>query len=122
MTVSRVTVALDGDVAVAQLHGDVDLTNTALIAGDVLQAVPRGVLGVVIDLTHVRYIDSAGVQMIFELIREHAVRRQGIAFALPEGSPIGRLITITNLNEVAMFRCSAHECAAALRASDPDTF
>ena len=103
------------DVVVARLEGDIDLANTPTVSATILQSVPNDALGLVVDLTDVRYIDSVGIRMLFMFVRSlHAVR-QGMAIALPAESPVRKLLKVTHLDEAAVFRDSVEDATLALR-------
>jgi anti-anti-sigma factor len=105
------------DVVVARLDGDIDLANAPTVSAKVLGGVPNDVVGLVVDLAGVRYIDSVGIRMLFTFVRSLHAGRQGMAIALPQGSPVRKLLKITHLDEAAAFRSSVDEAVAALRES-----
>jgi anti-sigma B factor antagonist len=104
-----------GDVVVARLEGDIDLANTPTVSASVLEGVPNDAVGLVVDLSDVRYIDSVGVRMLFTFVRSLHASRQGMAIAVPAGSPVRKLLKITHLDEATVFRPSVDEAIAALR-------
>ena len=59
-------------MVVARLTGEVDMTNAAYIGDELTKAVPNEALGLVIDLTGTRYLDSAAIELLFELARKLA--------------------------------------------------
>lgn len=105
----------DGDFIVARLSGDIDLANTATVSAKVLEEVPNDALGLVVDLSGVRYIDSAGIRMLFTFVRALHASRQGIAIAVPADSPVRKLLKITHLDEATLFRATVEEATEALR-------
>jgi anti-sigma B factor antagonist len=115
MSARGVEIERQGDVVVARLEGDIDLANTPAVAATVLGGVPNDTLGLVVDLTDVRYIDSVGIRMLFAFIRALHAARQGMAIALPAGSPVRKLLKITHLDEATVFRSSVEEAVTALR-------
>jgi anti-sigma B factor antagonist len=110
-----VEVSREGDIVVARLQGDIDLANTPAVSAAVLESVPNDALGLVVDLSAVRYIDSVGVRMLFTFLRSLRAARQEMAIAVPPDSPVRKLLKITHLDEATLFRASADEAAAALR-------
>ena len=72
-------------------------------------------MGLVLDLTDVRYVDSGGVRVFFELAASLAISGRRMALAVPETSPLRRLIKITRLEEAVLLCASAPECAEMLR-------
>jgi anti-anti-sigma factor len=106
-----------GDVVIARLDGEIDLANTPTVSAAVLEAVPNDALGLVIDLSSVRYIDSVAIRMLFTFVRTLHNARQGIAIAIAPESPVRKLLKITHLDEAAVFRDTVDEAVVALRAS-----
>ncbi|MEA2843438.1 MAG: hypothetical protein QOJ69_1109, partial [Actinomycetota bacterium] len=82
---------------------------------DVLQAMPDAALGLVVDLTDVRYVDSGGVRVFFELAAQLETSGRRVALAVPETSPVRRLIKITRLEEAVLLCTSSPECAEMIR-------
>jgi anti-sigma B factor antagonist len=115
MSNRSVEITSHGDVVVARLEGDIDLANTPTVSAMVLGSVPNDALGLVVDLTDVRYIDSVGIRMLFTFVRALHAGRQGMAIALPAGSPVRKLLKITHLDEATVLRASVDEAVAALR-------
>jgi anti-sigma B factor antagonist len=108
-------------VVVAAIEGEIDLSNASAVSESIIHALPNDSLGVVVDLSEVRYIDSAGIGMFFEAIRRLAERRQTLALALPDESPVRRLLKITNLDGAATVRSTVDESVTALRLSSGET-
>ena len=77
-------------VVVAELAGEVDLSNVADVDDALSQAAPSEKLGLVIDMAALRHIDSAGIRMLFDLRRRLARRRQELALTVPPQSRPGR--------------------------------
>ena len=115
MSFPVVEVSRQGDIVVARLQGDIDLANTPTVSAAVLEAVPNDALGLVVDLSAVRYIDSVGVRMLFTFIRSLRAVRQEMAIAVPHDSPVRKLLKITHLDEATLFQASVDEAADALR-------
>jgi anti-sigma B factor antagonist len=75
-------------VVVARLQGEVDMSNASDLAAAITARVPSDASGLVLDLAAVHYLDSAGIQALFEL-RERLMRRgQEIRLAFADDSPI----------------------------------
>ncbi|HYH48649.1 MAG TPA: STAS domain-containing protein [Acidimicrobiia bacterium] len=115
MSLNGVEVTMSGDLVVARIGGDIDLANTPTVSAKVLEAVPNDAVGLVLDLSDVRYIDSVGIRMLFNFVRTLHDARQGMAIALPVDSPVRKLLKITHLDEATAFAASVEEAAVALR-------
>jgi len=90
-----------GDLVVARLSGEVDMTNAGWARDELARAVPNEASGLVVDLAETRYLDSAGIEVVFELARRLRRRRQSLALVVPEGSPLRRVLDITEVGSVA---------------------
>jgi anti-sigma B factor antagonist len=100
-----------GDVAVAEIDGEIDASNTALV-GDRLRALlGNHSTALVVDLSPTTYLDSAGINMLFELAAELDQRQQRLHLVVPEASALTRAIAITGLDEAVATHASR---AAAL--------
>ncbi len=96
----NVTIAADDGVVVASLSGEIDLSNAADITDALLGGVPNEALGLVIDLSEVSYIDSAGVRMLAELDHRLGWRAQALRVVAPEESRSRRVLEIAGLERV----------------------
>lgn len=115
MSTRGVDITVEDAVVVARLEGDIDLANTPSVSATVLESIPNDSLGLVVDLTDVRYIDSVGIRMLFTFVRSLHASRQGMAIAVPQDSPVRKLLKITHLDEATVFRASLDEAIATLR-------
>jgi anti-anti-sigma factor len=107
---------LDG-VAVVRVEGEIDLANASTLAERFLAHVGDSAPGAVLDLGGVAYLDSAGVRAFFSLARRLALREQVFAVALPEHSPLWRLLKTTRAGEVAVLCHTATEAVELVRST-----
>lgn len=103
-----------GPVPVARVTGEIDLANAARARDDLL-AIAADAEGLVVDLTAVPYLDSAGVRILFHLARDLRRRDQTLIVTLPVGSPLRRVLKITSFHEVASM-CDSLDAAFDLMA------
>jgi anti-anti-sigma factor len=96
----NVTIGVEDGVVVASLSGEIDLSNAAEITGALLRGVPNEALGLVIDLSEVSYLDSAGVRMLAELDHRLGWRAQVLRVVAPEASRSHRVLEIAGLERV----------------------
>lgn len=118
MRIPECDITQEEGIVVVRLNGEIDLVNVPTITGLMRNAVDQDAIGVAVDLSEVRYLDSAGVQMLFQLALELATTRKGMAVALGAESPLCTLLKITNFQEVAGVHASLAECFEALRSGD----
>lgn len=118
---SLITLDPSGPVPVARLSGEIDLANARRVRDD-LSAIASGAEGLIIDLSGVPYLDSAGVRLLFQLARDLGQRERPLLVTLPVGSPLRRILKLTSFHEVAAI-CDDTEAAfdliAPRTAEDP---
>ena len=102
-------------IGIARLSGDVDISQAGTIRKQLLDAVHNDDLGLVVDLTDARYIDSVGVSVLFELAERLAGRQLRFAVVLPEQGLVVRVLTIVKLDSVAEVHRGLDEALAAMR-------
>jgi anti-sigma B factor antagonist len=111
-TLADVAIERHGGTVVARLSGEVDMTNASLVRDRLLDAVPNDVLALVVDLEGCRYLDSAAIEVIFDLSRRLARRRQDLRLVVPETSPLRRVLVLTDVNSVAPVHATLEEALA----------
>jgi anti-sigma B factor antagonist len=75
---------------IARLAGEIDLSNAALARRTISESIANHVVEVVIDLSDVHYIDSAGIAILFDLSRRLAEHDQRLTLVVPSTSLIRR--------------------------------
>jgi len=98
---AQIEVERDGQAVVAHLSGEVDMTNAEYVRDELTAAVPNDVDALVIDLGGATYLDSAAIELLFELSRRLGRRRLELRLVVPDGSPLTRLLTLTDVGSVA---------------------
>jgi anti-anti-sigma factor len=101
VTSAEVAIERRGGTIVAHLSGEVDMTNAARVRDELLASVPNDALALVIDLDGCRYLDSAAIEVVFDLARRLGRRRQELKLVLPPTSPLVRVLTLTDVQSVA---------------------
>jgi anti-anti-sigma factor len=100
-TQAEIEVERRGGSVVARLAGEVDMANAGQVREALLGAVPNDVLALVVDLAGCRYLDSAAIEVLFDLSRRLQRRRQALRLVVPETSPLGRVLALTDVSSVA---------------------
>jgi anti-anti-sigma factor len=98
---AEVAVERREESVLARLSGEVDMTNADYVRDELLRSVPNDALTLVIDLSEVRYLDSAAIELLFDLARRLGRRRQTLKVALPSSSPLRRVLILTDVGSVA---------------------
>ena len=76
-----------GRVVVAHLTGEVDISNADSLRNAIGEATPNQSLALVFDLSDIDYLDSAGIQLIYQLRADLRGRGQSLRLVIPAGSP-----------------------------------
>jgi anti-anti-sigma factor len=88
----------DGDrVVVAALDGEIDLTRAPDIRHELMEIVTNQQHGIVLDLSEATYIDSAGVNLLFELAERLSARQLRLAAVVAPNTLIDDIAELTHL-------------------------
>jgi anti-anti-sigma factor len=102
-------------IGIARLGGDVDIVQAGLLREQLLGAVRNDDLGLIVDLTTARYVDSVGVSLLFELAERLTSRQLRFAVVIPQDGLIERVLSIVNMDSVAEVHRELDDALAALR-------
>ena len=83
-----------GQVPVAHVFGEIDLSNAGLIRRAIELGSTNQELGLIVDLSEVRFLDSSGIHMLFDLSRRCAERQQSFAIVVPPDSRVRRSLDL----------------------------
>jgi anti-anti-sigma factor len=93
-------------IPVARPRGDVDAASARFVHEDLSDRLGPDADVLVVDLSATRYVDSAGVDMLFRLDDRLRQRRAALRLVVPTDSPLQRLLEIVGLRaSVAVFDC-----------------
>ncbi len=112
---ASVTEEAHGDVVIARIDGEVDASNTGDIGARLRSALSNRSTALVVDLTDTRYLDSAGINLMFELADALRDRQQKLFLVVPPDAPIARAIGITGLNGTVPTHADREAALAAAR-------
>ena len=84
---------------VVEVTGEFDLSTAAGWEGDV-EAVGRDATVVVLDLSDVRFVDSAGVRTLFRLVRNAEKHGTHVFLVAPHDGPVRRLLDILAIDSM----------------------
>ncbi len=90
----------EGSVPVSEIRGELDASNVDHVLDHIVGSVANEAPGMVLDLTHTSYLDSAGVRILFELARRLRSRRQELRIAVPGDGIVRRVLILTALADV----------------------
>ena len=93
--IADVRFSTTGQVPVAHVFGEVDLSNARLIRRAIELGSTNQEPGLIVDLSEVRFLDSSGIHMLFDLARRCAERQQSFAVVVPPESPVRRSLDLS---------------------------
>ena len=95
---ARVTDEHHGDVPLVAIAGEIDASNAGEIAERLRAALSNRSEALVVDLSGTTYIDSAGLNVLFELSTALRERQQQLHLVVGQPSPIARIVAIVGLD------------------------
>jgi anti-anti-sigma factor len=98
---AEIAVERRGGSVVAHLSGEIDMTNAAYVREQLLDSMPNDALALVVDISGCRYLDSAAIEVLFDLSRRLGRRRQELRVVMPPSSPLKRVIELTEVATAA---------------------
>lgn len=105
----------DGDVVVARLTGEIDISVAESTGRRITTEVPSSARGLVIDMSALGFLDSSGVSMLFSLVRSIGSRRQELHVVAPAGTPVSRVLEIVEFERAAPVHEELEAAVAAAR-------
>ena len=104
------------DVQVAHVGGEIDISNVRALGAEIESAISNRSFGIVIDLSDTRYLDSAGVNLLFELSDQLERRQQKLHVVVPPTSRVNRVLTMVSIESRMAVHTTVDEAFDALRA------
>jgi anti-sigma B factor antagonist len=97
-----------GDVVLARVRGEIDLSNVPAVRDQLLHAVPNTARSLVLDLSDTDYLDSSGIRLIFELSSRLGIHGQDLHLVVPDDSIVRRILVITEVHRVVPLSTSVN--------------
>jgi anti-sigma B factor antagonist len=88
MSLADVQITLGPNAVVAHVTGEIDMSNAEEMGASVIAATPNEAAGVVLDLSRVDYLDSAGIYVIYGIRSRLHARGQSLILVIPPRSPV----------------------------------
>lgn len=115
-------------VTVTPLVDDIDLSNSQKLYQQMLDGMSNDAIGLIVDLSEVRHIDSAGIRMLEQLAGWLAQRRLELRIVVPDTAFVRRVLElscvdahlpVTSTVEVALLQISSSRNGLGLGVLDP---
>jgi anti-anti-sigma factor len=84
-------------IVIAHLTGEIDMSNATDLREAITEATPNDALGVVLDLSEVDYVDSAGIQLLYRLGESLRNRGQTLRVVIPARSPASDALRLAGI-------------------------
>jgi anti-sigma B factor antagonist len=117
MPMAEVRFERDDETVVALLTGEVDMSNAASVRQQIAESVTSDDDALLVDLSDLAFIDSAGLHSLIELGTILEERRQQLILCVPHGSHIERAIEIIGLSRAVSVHADRAEAMEAARAA-----
>ena len=92
-----IEVESDRDIPVVVVRGEVDLSNVHHVERAIDAAADPESAGLIVDLSELDYLDSAGVRLLFQVARTVTPH---IVLVVPESNPVWRVLDLANVSSV----------------------
>src|SRR5205085_4901741 len=102
-------------IAVADLAEDIDVSNADRIGATLASLVRNEQWGLVVDVSRLRFIYSSGIRLLFDLKRRLERRRQALWAVVPGGSPVYRVLELTQVGGIVPLAATVDDAVAAIR-------
>jgi anti-sigma B factor antagonist len=103
---ATVTEERHGDVPIAVIDGEVDASNADEIAERLRALVTNRSVTLIVDLSRTTYLNSAGINLLFELGTELHNRQLQLHLVVGPEQPIARAISLTGLDTVVVMHAT----------------
>ena len=105
-----------GEIVMAVIEGEIDLSNAPGLQGELTAAVPNSARGLLLDMTGIEFLDSSGVHMLYDIADRLATRQQQLAVVLEPDAPPRRAIELSGVEPAAWLHVDQTSALAALGA------
>ena len=115
MTLADVQITLVRRALVARLTGEIDMSNAEDMGATVIAAIPAEASGVVLDLSDVEYIDSAGIYVVFGMRASLQARGQSLILVIPSDSPVHDALRLSGADRPGELAGTVDEAVGTLQ-------
>ncbi len=85
-------------VVIARLTGEIDLSNADGIERAIAEATPNHALALILDVSALDYLDSAGIHLIYKLREKLRARGQRLRLVIPADSPANDALRLAGVS------------------------
>jgi anti-anti-sigma factor len=103
-----------GGVPVARLIGEIDISRALAVRDALVNELTNQDYGMVIDLQETTYLDSAGINVLFDLAERLESRQQQLVAVMPDRAVVRRVAELVNLESVMGLSPTVEEATAQI--------
>jgi anti-sigma B factor antagonist len=118
MRLADLSFEFHGNTVVAQISGEIDLSNVGTIRDALTEGVPNHALALVLDLSPIEYLDSSGIQLIYRLREDLRVRGQDLTLVIPPDSAANAALRLAGVEHHIQTVQTLDEALASLPAPE----
>ncbi|WP_007023782.1 STAS domain-containing protein [Saccharomonospora iraqiensis] len=101
MTTADVEVRADGARVDIVITGEIDLSNSERVREEIFGSIDNRLTEVRLDLGELKYLDSAGLRILFALAERLRLLQTSCTIVSPVGSPTRRVLEMSGVGAVA---------------------
>jgi len=107
--ISDVDLVTQHGVWVARVRGEIDMSNADATLATLVRAMDADASALVVDLSELAYLDSAGVRLLFMLARRVEERSGRLRAVVPRGARIRRVLELADVEQMIALDETADE-------------
>jgi anti-sigma B factor antagonist len=100
MTMLDLSVESQNGVVIAILDGEIDMSNAARLGASLADRVTNDAFGLALNLTAVRYLDSAGIRALYKLRERLTNRGQDLRLVVQPDSVVSKTLELVDAPKV----------------------
>ena len=97
MRLADIQLSFRDRILIARVTGEVDRSNAGELRNAIVEATPNDAFGVVLDLSDVDYLDSAGIHLLYRLGESLRNRGQTLRIVVPPQSPTADALRLAGI-------------------------
>lgn len=119
MTLADVQITITRYALIARLIGEIDMSNAEDMGATVIGATPAEASGVVLDLSDVEYLDSAGIYVVYGMRASLQARGQSLILVIPSDSPVHDALRLSGAERPGELAETVDEAVRTLQRPSP---
>jgi anti-anti-sigma factor len=102
-------------IAIGLVDGEIESSNADELRAALADRLSNESAGLVLDLSGVTYLDSAGIELLFDLARRLRTHRQALGLVVPSDAPMVRVLQLCGIDRIARIDATVDAALSGLR-------